>query len=173
MAVVVRRHVKRGPYGRVYWEDAFRERLRKRPSCGVCCGRQWWTSWGGWGKRRPSAALLAGGVDNDVSQWCKEGAAVDIYLQRAHATLFFLFFYNNFVQTACNLQSRVVKRSSRFYYSQTLDGMSNAWQQPLSSFMDTPWAGAAVCPWTSGPEVTCMDQNQVSERSQCKIFPLF
>lgn len=87
MAVVVRRHLKRGPYGRVYWEDSF----RKHTSCGICCGRQWWTSWGGWGKRRPSAALLAGGVDNDVSQWCKERAAVHIYLQRARAALFFLF----------------------------------------------------------------------------------
>lgn len=29
----------------------------------------------------------------------------------------------------CNLQSRVVKRSSGLYHSQTLDGISSAWQQ--------------------------------------------
>lgn len=102
-AVTVRRHIKRGPYGRTYWGDTFRDRLSKHTSCGVCCGHQWWTSWGGWGKRRPSAALLAGGVENYVSRWCKERAAVDI---RSPAPLWiFLFSFKEFcsdhIQPSC------------------------------------------------------------------------
>lgn len=70
MAVIVGWHMERGPYWCAYWVHAFREHLSKHTSRRVCCGPQWWTSWGGWCKRRPSAGLLAGGVDNDVLLWC-------------------------------------------------------------------------------------------------------